>query len=237
MKSRRCWGWRLARLGRACEHLLEARTGLGDPSVDVRSGLVGSRVHRRGAAAPPGADLLKEVSGTGRTAPVAETRVRGLASAQLYSSSTSSEWGLGPLRQFHFADAGRVPGKQIGGDSQRTDAPNLAVLRRSNVRQPWEGRRLGAQARPGAIRCRLARYERSRHGRPRPHPEPCGAAAAPQARRRHRGGGALIHILSDAAETFPARGMVRHGPKGRKLLRQLFPATASEVSAEANALG
>ena len=178
----------MARLGQANEPLLEARTGL-----VTRAPICGPVSSARACTVAEqrphlGADLLKEVSGTGRTAPVAETRVRGLASAQLYSSSTSSEWGLGPLRQFHFADAGRVPGKQIGGDSQRTDAPNLAVLRRSNVRQPWEGRRLGAQARPGAIRCRFARYERSRHGWPRPHPGSYRAATVPRARRRHRRG-------------------------------------------------
>lgn len=136
----------------------------------------------------PGADLLKQVSGTGRTAPVAEARVRGRASAQLSSSSTSSEWGLWPLRQFHVADARRVPGAQIGGDGQRTDVPNLAVLCRARRTTALGGRRLGAQARPGIIRCRFTRYERSRHGRPRPHPGPCGAAAAPRARRRHRRG-------------------------------------------------
>ena len=56
-----------------------------------------------------GDDLLKEVSDTGRTAPVAEARVRGRASAQLSPASTSSEWGLWPLWQFHVADARRVP--------------------------------------------------------------------------------------------------------------------------------
>ncbi len=159
------------------ERALVARALMCGPVSSARAYTVaGQRPH-------PGADLLKQVSGTGRTAPVAEARVRGRASAQLSSSSTSSEWGLWPLRQFHVADARRV-----GGDGQRTDAPNLAVLRRSNVRQPWEGHRLGAQARPGIIRCRFTHYERSRHGRPRPHPGPCGAAAAPRARRRHRRG-------------------------------------------------